>query len=404
MEVFELSKLNGWIRRAIALNFQEPIWITAELVSAKESRGHWYLDLVEKNEFEVLAQNSAVIWSSTSLLLKKQASIDLNSLLRAGHQLKLQVIVDYHVRYGLKLVVQNIDSAFTQGVLAEQKQKIIARLILEKLWQRNKERELPKVVQRIALISSSTAAGKADFEHQLLHNSFSYSYRIDFFSSAMQGDRTEVELVSALEKINRQYNKYDCVVIIRGGGGKMDLADFDSYEIAKKISEMKLPVISGIGHQIDESITDLCSFYSCKTPTAVAEFIHAQNREFETECEELFSAILQESNMLLNQERISLNRIEQDIYSQLQLFGGRTKTNLDMLKLNLNQHILANLSSVTLSLFQIESQVQARDPRTILSQGYTIILQNQNWIKLKQSVDLNSAVHIKFIDGDIQIN
>ena len=171
MEQFSLSKLNLYIRRVIAVNFEDPIWIDCELLSVKEKSGHIYLDLIEKDEQDqIIAQSSAVIWKTQSAALQKKCSYDLYQILSAGNKVLIAVTVDYNARYGLKLIVQDLDSSFTLGKLIQSKLKVIERLKSEQLWQKNKECNLPCAIKKIAIIGSSSSAGFRDFINQLEEN------------------------------------------------------------------------------------------------------------------------------------------------------------------------------------------------------------------------------------------
>ena len=203
--------------------------------------------------------------------------------MRAGLEVRVLVQPEYHQRYGLKLVVQDIDPAFTLGKLAGRRQENIQKLRTLDLLERNKNVPLPRVLQRIAVISSERAAGYRDFQTQLLENPFNYDFFAVLLPASMQGELVEKEVIQRLQEIERKKEQYDCIIIIRGGGAKTDLLAFDGLALSKAIAACSLPVLTGIGHDVDESVVDIVAHRALKTPTAVADFILHHNAAFEAE-------------------------------------------------------------------------------------------------------------------------
>ncbi|MEO6191287.1 MAG: exodeoxyribonuclease VII large subunit [Saprospiraceae bacterium] len=308
MDTIRLCRLNEIIQRVVALNFDSPIWITAELVQAKVNKGHTYLEIAERSEHEdIIAQSSAVIWKNNWNILSKK--ID-NTILKEGNQLRLYVLVEYHPRFGLKLNVLDIDVTYTLGEISKLKLATIERLKQESLWQNNKSTKLPLVIKKIAVITSLSSAGKKDFESQLLDNPHGYMFQLVYFPATMQGSNTPTEVSHALHLINIQLEKaFQCIVIIRGGGAKLDLIDFDQYNIAQQVSLSKIPVLTGIGHHQDESIADMNAYLSLKTPTAVAEFILQHNLNFESDLVNKFNIIASLAQSKINK---SLDKLSND--------------------------------------------------------------------------------------------
>ncbi len=265
------------------LNFGGPLWVSCEISQLNVSRGHYYLVLIQKDEHseEIVAQSTAVLWYRDFLRLRRKHADLLEAVLAETHQVRLLVEVDFHERYGLKLVIRDIDPAYTLGQFAERRTQIIRRLEAEDLLERNASCPLPSVIQHIAVISSETAAGFADFLAQLRENEFGYDFRVHLFPAAMQGKQVVPEVMAQLHTIKKRRKSFDVVAIIRGGGSKMDLADFDSYELGKMIAEFPMPVVTGIGHEIDESVADLVAAQAFKTPTAVAAWLVRHNMEAE---------------------------------------------------------------------------------------------------------------------------
>ncbi len=310
METYRLFELQEYIRRTIALNVPEPVWIRCELAQVSESRGHRYLELVEKDDAseELIAQASAVIWQRTYRRIRRQRGKQLQEVIREGMSVLLKVQVDFHERYGLKLMVEDVDPSYTMGELELRRRAIMERLQAEDLIGKNRSVPLPVVLQRIAVLSAETAAGYADFREQLSNNP--YGFRIDWtlYPTAMQGQQVEREMLRQLRKIERHRHLYDAIVVIRGGGARLDLAAFDRYALAATMARSSLPVLTGIGHEIDETVLDHVVHAALKTPTAVAEFIIQHNAGFDTELRQAGQWISRMAQQVLTSEVMRLDR------------------------------------------------------------------------------------------------
>lgn len=311
MAAISLHELNEFIRRFVALNVPEPLWVKGEIAEADERRGHYYLTLIEKaaEEDQIIAQSQAVLWSSAARhWQRKHRQIRLANLLRAGQAVQLHVRVDFHERYGLKLVIEDIDSDYTLGQLALRRQATIHYLESRGLLKLNQQLELPLVPQRLAIISSPTAAGLEDFQAQLAQNPYGYRFETRLFPAAMQGAQSSPEIRRQIRTLNRRKDDYDAIVLIRGGGARTDLADFDEQDLCEAAAMAQLPILAGIGHETDQSVLDLVAHTSLKTPTAVANFLIDQALHFEQsllgaaqELEYLSRHQLQIQNRLLDQ-------------------------------------------------------------------------------------------------------
>ena len=256
--------------------FSEQYWIVAEIGELKVNRaGHCYLELIEKskNSDEILARTRATIWSWQFRFIQPYFESATGRALAAGLKILTAATVEFHEVYGLSLNIKDIDPTYTLGDLAQKRQEIINRLTEEGIIDMNKELELPDIPSRIAIISSPTAAGYEDFMNQLYQNPAGYAFHTRLFEATMQGNNAALSIMNALDEIFGVHQSFDAVVIIRGGGSQMDLACFDHYELAQHIAQFPLPVLTGIGHEKDESIADLVAHTKLKTPTAVAEFL-----------------------------------------------------------------------------------------------------------------------------------
>ncbi len=288
-EAIKLSELNGLVKRVVTEAFPDKIWVIGEISEMKVNRtGHCYLNLIEKDESTdtIIAQARATIWSYTFRMLRPYFETTTGQVLIEGLKVLVNVSVEFHELYGYSLNILDIDPTYTIGDMARRRGEIMTRLINEGVADMNKEVEFPLVPQKIAVISSETAAGYQDFTDHLLNNPAGYVFYPKLFPAAMQGLQAESSIIEALEHIFRYEDFFDVVVIIRGGGSQFDLSCFDNYNLAYHITQFPLPVITGIGHEKDNTIADLVAHTRLKTPTAVAEFLIGEVAAFDQHLEE----------------------------------------------------------------------------------------------------------------------
>ena len=314
----KLSDLQEEIREVIQSSFDVPRWISCEIMDITQNySGHCYLDLIEKDEKsdKVLARARATIWSSSYRMLKPYFETSTGYELASGIKILVLARVEFHPVYGLSLNIQDIDPTYTLGDVERKKREIIQRLEKEGVLDMNKEIPLAIVPQKIAVVSSMTAAGYEDFMDQLQGNPYGYQFYTRLFPAVMQGENAEQSIIGSLEKIFELEFHFDAVVIIRGGGSKSDLACFDSYDLAYHVSQFPLPVITGIGHEQDDTITDLVAHTRLKTPTAVAGFFIDKLAAFEGELEECQDALINATVSILNVQKLRLQLYQQKYVS-----------------------------------------------------------------------------------------
>lgn len=271
-----LFQLNTLVKESIKNSFNDQIWVIAEIGELNVNRtGHCYIDLVEKDPLsdQIVARARATIWSWQFRFIQPYFTTTTGQDLAAGMKVLVSVNVEYHEVYGLSLNIVDIDPAYTMGDMARKRKEIIDKLTNEGIIDMNKELALPDIPSRIAIISSGTAAGYQDFMNQLQNNNRGYTFYCRLFESTMQGNNSAQSIIQALEQIYNYEDLFDVVVIIRGGGSQMDLSCFDNYELAFHVTQFPIPVLTGIGHEKDESVTDMVANTKLKTPTAVAEFL-----------------------------------------------------------------------------------------------------------------------------------
>jgi exodeoxyribonuclease VII large subunit len=398
-----LLELNQFLKRVVVANLPEPIWVTCEIMQIGNSRGHYYIDLIEKDEItqQIVAQSQAVMWSGTYYRLKQKIGANFKHLLQSGIQVLVQVKVDFSERYGLKLVIENIDPAYTLGQMELQRQATIEQLKKEKLFDKNNQLNLPKVPQRIAVISSAKAAGLQDFLKELTDNQYGFSVKYRLFEAAMQGQFSEKEIVGALQNIDLQKADFDAVVLIRGGGSKLDLSGFDSLKLCRTLANFPLPILTGIGHDVDESIADLVAHTALKTPTAAATFLIDQFLNYELEINQLYQFIEQQTERLLNRNYQYLEQVERSIKyaTKTQIFNAERM--LDYIDHEIPKLVKSRLRTANSQLELIEKTVELLNPETMLNRGFAIVTKDGKIIKSKKLLNQNDIIETHFADGKV---
>ena len=270
-----LYELNRMVREVIDIDLPNEYWVQAVLSEVREVRGNCYMELIQKDEFNntPVAKASAKCWKNTWMVARPNFERVTGRILHAGLMILLRVQASFHEAYGFSWIVTDIDPTFTLGDMAIKRQMIIKKLKAEGIFELQKELDIPMFAQRIAVISSENAAGYGDFCNQLSANAYGFVFRTQLFSAIMQGEQVEQSVIAALNRINDCLDDFDVVVIIRGGGATSDLSGFDTLKLAENVANFPLPVITGIGHERDESIIDMISNTRVKTPTAAAAML-----------------------------------------------------------------------------------------------------------------------------------
>lgn len=281
MTTLTLFELNSLVRQVIEGTLSQEYWVEAEVSECRENKGHCYLELIQKDERSAtpIARASARCWASKWSVIRPYFERTTGQRLHAGMKVLLKVYAQFHEAYGFAWIVTDIDPNYTLGDMARKRQEIIRQLKEEGIFDMQKELYLPLFCQRIAVISSQTAAGYGDFVNQLASNDFHLQFTTRLFPAVMQGDQIEASVIKALNAIYQQVDDFDCVVIIRGGGAVADMSGFDTLALAENVAQFPLPIITGIGHDRDESILDMVSFLRVKTPTAAAAFLISHLKE-----------------------------------------------------------------------------------------------------------------------------
>ena len=347
-----LYQLQLQVKSSLDNTFSMPVWVKAEISEITVNRsGHCYLDLVETEQGTdtVIARCRATIWSYTFRMLKPYFETTTGQAFAQGLKVLLQGKVEYHEVFGFSLNIRDIDPVYTLGDMARQRREIIQKLQENGVFEMNKELDLPIVAQRIAIISSPTAAGLQDFMDQLHNNPHRFVFYTKLFPAVMQGTEAPRSIMNALDLIYEYEDMFDAVVIIRGGGAQIDLACFDQYDLAFHVAQFPLPVITGIGHDKDDTVIDMVAHTRMKTPTAVAEFLISGALQFSQQLAELENHFIELVNSQLEENKNRLN----DVADQLNLLVNELIIS-QRNKLHIAQIQLANWSEAFLKKQQSE--------------------------------------------------
>ena len=395
MNALTLYELNGLVRQTLELTLCDEYWVCAEISELRTNR-HCYMELVqkEKNGNGILAKARAQVWANRWAFLKPMFEAATKQPLTAGMQVMVQVQITFHELYGYSLNITDIDPTYTLGDMARKRQEILQQLEEEGILTMNKELPLPRLLQRIAVISSASAAGYGDFCNQLIHNQRGLAFKTELFQATMQGNEVEHSVIVALNRIAERLDEWDAVVIIRGGGSTSDLQGFDSLELAENVAQFPLPIITGIGHERDDTVIDLIAHTRVKTPTAAAELlIHHQEEELNmledlaTRLTELTQQLLLSENnrlkllankipMLFSQvkarEEMSLHRLMATLANLSIQHLEQQKGVVELFRQNLKLYAPLLLQREKQRILLNESKLQSAEPDHILRLGFSI--------------------------------
>ena len=373
MEALSLYELNALVRQTIEEKLAREYWVEAELAEARESRGHLYMELVEKDEQSntPIARASAKCWRSQWVMIQPHFERVTGQQLHAGMKVRLKVYAQFHEAYGFSWIVTDIDPNFTLGDLARRRMEIIRQLKQEGVFDLQRELQLSMFCLRIAVISSATAAGYGDFQQQLAESGFAFQTQL--FPAIMQGEQVEDSIIQALERIYADYSDcFDCVVIIRGGGATADMSGFDTLALAENVAQFPLPIITGIGHDRDECVLDMVSHLRVKTPTAAAAFLidHAQQvLDHIGQYEQRITLLAQAKLSALNTQ---LSNLSTRIPTLFSLVKTRHESKLQQTEQQLSNALLRRIDKERHRLELLTQRTASLDPQLILNRGYSL--------------------------------
>ncbi|MGN0049701.1 MAG: exodeoxyribonuclease VII large subunit [Prevotella sp.] len=425
MKTITLYELNSLVRQTIEIGLPKSYWVEAEISELRENGGHCYLELIEKDKRynTPIAKASARCWRQTWGMVKPYFENTTGQQLRAGMKVLIEVYAQFHEAYGFSWIISDIDPNYTLGDMARKRQEIIKRLKEEGVFDLNKQLDLPLFSQRIAVISSKSAAGYGDFANQLYGNQYGYYFEAELFAATMQGEDVERSIIKALNAINDRCDDFDCVVIIRGGGATSDMSGFDALELAENVANFPLPIITGIGHDRDECILDMVSHTRVKTPTAAAALLIDNLNTAERRIDDARQRIANLTSRKMEVEKLRLSRLAERLPALFGSVKDKQKARLDILQEHLFRLAEIRLSNCENIVGQLEKKIsltaehllmvekhrlellegraQNLDPQLLLRRGYSITLVGGKALRDPSQVKQGDKIETRLEKGTI---
>ena len=423
-----LYELNSLLREVIESEMPNEYWVEAELSECRENRGHCFMELIQKDDRNAtpIAKASAKCWASKWMMIRPYFERTTGQQLHVGMKLLLKVYAQFHEAYGFSWIVTDIDPTFTLGDMARKRQEIIRQLKEEGVFDLQKELSLPLFCQHIAVISSQTAAGYGDFCNQLADNPYGFVFSTQLFPAIMQGEGVEQSVIAALERIYATLHTsqaFDCVVIIRGGGATSDMSGFDTLALAENVANFPLPIITGIGHDRDESILDMVSHTRVKTPTAAASLLidhlkqvldtvndaqerltrHANQRlsALNTQLSAMAIALPRLFSIVKTRHEARLDSLYQRLLSRIQQRTVSSQAEIRHFEQRLLTALQRRLTSEHHHMEMMEEKVRSLDPDLMLRRGYSITLHNGKAVKDATTLSPGDELETRLFEGTI---
>ena len=419
-----LYELNSLLREVIECEMPNEYWVEAELSECRESRGHCYMELIQKDEHNAtpIAKASAKCWVSKWMIIRPYFERTTGQQLHAGMKVLLKVYAQFHEAYGFSWIVTDIDPTYTLGDMARKRQEIIRQLKEEGIFDLQKELQLPLFCQHIAVISSETAAGYGDFCNQLADNPYGFQFQTQLFPAIMQGDGVEQSIIAALEKIYTC--NFDAVVIIRGGGATSDMSGFDTLALAENVANFPIPIITGIGHDRDESILDMVSHTRVKTPTAAAALLIDHLKAVVDALDDAQDLLIRYCNSRLYTLNAQLATLSEALPRLFSIVKTRHEARIETLHSRLvaavRQGIITNQSKINAieerlpiltdrrlmtekhRLQLIEEKAKSLDPTLLLKRGYSMTMKDGKIIRDAATLHPGDEIETRLANGTVR--
>ena len=404
-ERYTLRQLNLLVREAIEDALPDEYWVEAELSECRENSGHCYMELIEKDERSntPVARASAKCWRQTWMMVKPYFERTTGQPLRAGMKVLLRVYAQFHETYGFSWIVSDIDPTYTLGDMARKRQEIIRQLKEEGVLDLQRELRIPTFAQRIAVISAQNAAGYGDFCRQLEDNEYGFRFEVTLFPAIMQGEQVEQSVISALNQIYNLHSplNFDVVVIIRGGGATADLSGFDTLALAENVAQFPLPVITGIGHDRDESILDMVANTRVKTPTAAAALLIDNLLRVLERLDDASQRISYAVNQRISNQKTKIATMTTLIPTLALRMVSDQRHRIELLENRLPVAIERRLTNQKHLLESLSIKLQGFDPQLLLSRGYSITLHNGRAVRDPRQLKPGDEIETRVEKGTI---
>lgn len=402
--IYSLSEISKSIERVIAKNYTKAYYIKAEILKLNHypHSGHCYPELVEKENGKIKTQLRAVIWASQFRDINQRFIKITGDPLKEDIGILCLATVEFSSQHGLSLHIQDIEPTYTLGELAKNKQEVIQRLKKEQLFHLNKDKKLPLVPKRIAVISVETSKGYHDFTVTLTQNNWNYHFEWELFPSILQGDKAVISISQQLDLIAKRASDFDCIVIVRGGGGDVGMSCYDDYLLSSKVATSPIPVITGIGHSTNDTITDMVAFQNKITPTEVAYFLIQQFHNFSIQLDDFHSKIVNQTISVLKEQDLFFSQIENIMKLTFEKWNTKKWKDLE----DHIQRLLSEKKQLMIKehnfIQQMETKVELLHPENVIKRGYSITYFNGKALKDGSELPENAEIITQLYIGKIK--
>ena len=400
--VFSLLEVSRSIQKTISDRYQSLYWIKAEMnkLNHYSHSGHCYPELVEKKDGKVVAETRSILWKSDYTRINQQFLDLVQEPLRDGITILFQAGISYDPLYGLSLRIVDIDPAFVLGELEKEKKESLRRLQAEGVFQLNKQLKLARLPKRLAVISVETSKGLSDFNKIITQNPWGYRLEMTLFPALLQGDKSIPSIIGQLANIAERAEAYDAVAIIRGGGGEVGLSSYNNYQLAKAICIFPLPVLTGIGHSTNETISELVSYKNAITPSELADFLLQRFHDFAIPLDRLQERIVDSGLRRFDQEKQALQQLSQALNWHSQRRLQKHHLLLADFTQRLDRSGKQTIRVQHTALQHLAQLIQLSDPKQLLRRGFSISRVNGKAIRSKDDLRVGDVIQTEVLDGN----
>ena len=402
-KIFSLSQVAASVKRTIAERYTSAFWVKAEInkLNHYPHSGHCYPDLVEKVKGKVVAEMRSVLWKGDYQQINQRFLEVLQEPLKDGISVLMLVSISFDAVYGISLRVIDIDPSFSLGELTREKQETIILLKREQIFDSNRKLIFPLLPKRLAIISVETSKGLADFLKIIDRNQWGYKFEHRLFPALLQGDKAAASILTQLKIIAKNYRSFDAVALIRGGGGDIGLTCYNNYHLAKELALFPLPVLTGIGHATNETVSEMVAFKNAITPSELADFIIQRFHEFAVPVIEAETFLTTKLKPYLMEKDREIQQIARQFQlASLNLLSAQA-TQMMMIQNSLKMLGKQRVQNERNALSSIEHQVRILHPINVLKRGFSISYQNGKLIKRLDDVDKDKEMVTHFFDGEV---
>ncbi|MDR0757603.1 MAG: exodeoxyribonuclease VII large subunit [Tannerella sp.] len=401
--VFSLHEVMVSVGKTLVKRYTSAFWVRAEISKLNFYRysGHCYLDLIEKQDGKIVAQTRAVLWKSDYQRIDALFRKTLNEPLRDGIKILFQATIAFEASHGLTLRISSIDPDYTLGDLEREKQETIRRMCKEGIFQRNKSLKMPLLPQRIAIISVETSKGYKDFLGKIDSNPWKYAFFHMLFPSVLQGEGMIPSVIAQLNRIRKVQSHFDTVAIVRGGGGEAGLASYNNYLLAREIALFPLPVLTGIGHITNETVTDMVAFRNLITPTDLADFFMQAFHNFSVPVRQAQQKLSGVSQRIFRNEKMKFISEIKLFHSASENLLSRHRTHVCFVQEKFSNRLQQTVREETLRLDGVEKSVNTLSPREVMRRGYSMTLHNGKTVRNAGTLKAGDRLETIVYEGSI---